>query len=55
MEYRHVACNLYTGEILTTQQGRYLKKLVAQMGGKGWIFSHAGFSDITKKLGKIGK
>ena len=55
MEYRHVACNLYTGEILTTQQGRYLKKLVAQMGGKGWIFSHAGFSGITKKLDKAGK
>ena len=55
MEYKHVAFNLYTGEILTTQQGRYLKKLVAQMGSKGWIFSHAGFSGITKKLGKIGK
>lgn len=52
MEYRHVAYNLYTGEILSTQQGRYLKKLVAQTGGKGWIFSHAGFSGITKKLGK---
>ena len=55
MEYRHVAFNLYTGEILTAQQSRYLKKLVAQMGGKGWIFSHASFSGITKKLDKIGK
>ena len=55
MEYRHVACNLYTGEILTTQRGRYLKKLVAQTGGKGWIFSHAGFSGITKKFDKIGR
>lgn len=55
MTDKHVALNLYTGEILTTQQGRYLKKLVARLGGKGWVFSHAGLSGIAKKFDKIGR
>lgn len=55
MTDKHVAYNLITGEVITTQQGKYLKKLVRKAGGKGWIFSHAGLNGMADKVRTIAK
>lgn len=52
MEYRHVAFNTLTGEILMSVTANALKrsvKLHAEDGGK-WIFAHHGYESMRKKL-----
>ena len=52
MEYRHVAYNTETGEILTSATANTLKRFVkvrAEDGGR-WIFAHHGWESLRKKL-----
>lgn len=52
MEYRHIAYNLTTGEVLTTIHANALKRAVKAWttNGDKWIFSHHGWESIKKKL-----
>lgn len=52
MTDRHVAYNTLTGEVIITQHGRQLKKLVAREGGAGWVFSHKGLESLVNKIRK---
>lgn len=55
----HAAANLITGEVLTSNHGRHLKRRVAQIerwnvihcyGSGKWVFAHG--SDWGAKLGQ---
>lgn len=52
MEYRHIAYNTETGEVLMSATANTLKRFVkvcAEDGGR-WIFSHHGLEALRKKL-----
>ena len=52
MEYRHVAYNTVTGEILMSVTANALKRFVkahSEDGGR-WIFAHQGYESLRKKL-----
>lgn len=50
MEYRHVAYNTETGEILMSNTSKWLNEKVKATGYTGWIFSHHGWETLRKKL-----
>ena len=52
MEYKHIACNTVTGEVLTTTTANSLKRMVKALteNGSKWIFAHHGYESIKKKL-----
>ena len=59
MKNRHVAYNLRTGEVIMTNNGNHLKRVVARneawdrRNGYGcgkWVFSHKGQKDLEKRL-----
>ena len=52
MEYRHIAYNLTTGEVLTTTTANALKRMVKAWttDGDKWIFAHHGYESMKKKL-----
>lgn len=50
MEYRHIAYNITTGEVLMANTSNYLNKMVKAIGYTGWIFAHHGYESIKKKL-----
>ena len=52
MEYKHIAYNTETGEILMSATANALKRFVkisAKDGGR-WIFAHQGYESLRKKL-----
>ena len=52
MEYRHIAFNTVTGEILMSVTANALKRSVkarTEEGGR-WIFAHQGYESMRKKL-----
>lgn len=50
MEYRHIAYNVETGEVLMSNSSKRLNKMVKATGYTGWIFAHHGYESIKKKL-----
>ena len=60
---RHCAYNLTTGEILTCEKGKHLKRCVAiiakndyEYGVRGeWIFGHKDINAIMSKANRIGR
>lgn len=52
----HIAFNLTTGELIATNSGNLLKRLVRKAGRGKWIFTHSNMDGmVTKYLAVINR